>query len=545
MKKIPLFGIGVGGKSSTVTSERRVNCYYELRPDGDKTEIAIYGTPGTSLWQTLAGTGPVRGLHVAYGLTPEVGNLSGTQIFYLQGALNTNPSLYVIYWSPDNGGSGPPGGWVSYTIGALNIGAGLPPLYNFYANWYSMSDNGTQLLIIGNVGGHLIPITIINYYTLGTTSGVSETAYSPQEMRSLTSTYLDGYFFIEDQFSGNKFYASGAFDVTTWGSLNYGQMTSAGNSIIAVDSDHGYLIVFGSVSIEFWSNVGSSGFPYEIISGTTAEIGLVAVWSRAHFDNSIAFLGQTVRGQVGIYEFNGYVPVKISTSDIDYIINQMSQVQDATAFSYTIDGSEFYQINFPTGNRSFLYCNTTQIWSEVQTGLQAYNRHAAAFGVTVPVTGAVNLSNNSVFNNVSSFQPNIPALVCDTSTGNLWQLVPGLNTDAITGSGGGQIERLIQTRHIIDDGNQIAIDEVFLDMETGVTPQGTNPKITMSVSKNGGHTFGDERDISIGKTGQYNGPRVTWRRLGAARDFVLRFRMTDNAKFVLTYGAAVLRGLGR
>ena len=108
--------------------------------------------------------------------------------------------------------------------------------------------------------------------------------------------------------------------------------------------------------------------------------------------------------------------------------------------------------------------------------------------------------------------------------------------------------RLCQTRHIHDNGNMLAIDEIFLDLETGVglqSGQGQTPQIMVSVSKDGGRTFGNERLMGIGQVGQYIGPRATLRRFGASRDFVFRFRMTDPVKFAVTYGAAVTRGLGQ
>ena len=58
-----LFGTGQQGKSPSITAQRRINCYYEYSPDGDKTAVSIIGTPGKSLFVNFGDT-PVRGMHV-------------------------------------------------------------------------------------------------------------------------------------------------------------------------------------------------------------------------------------------------------------------------------------------------------------------------------------------------------------------------------------------------------------------------------------------------------------------------------------------------
>lgn len=66
-----------------------------------------------------------------------------------------------------------------------------------------------------------------------------------------------------------------------------------------------------------------------------------------------------------------------------------------------------------------------------------------------------------------------------------------------------------------------------------------DPQVMVRVSRDGGHTFGNERWIPLGKTGQYYS-RVVVRRLGSARDFVVQITMTDPVKFVLASGSVSL-----
>ncbi|NOT96234.1 MAG: hypothetical protein HOP00_07985, partial [Nitrospira sp.] len=48
----------------------------------------------------------------------------------------------------------------------------------------------------------------------------------------------------------------------------------------------------------------------------------------------------------------------------------------------------------------------------------------------------------------------------------------------------------------------------------------------IQVSKDGGHVWGSERWVPLGKIGDYR-RRAVRRRLGASRDIAIRFRITD------------------
>ena len=125
----------------------------------------------------------------------------------------------------------------------------------------------------------------------------------------------------------------------------------------------------------------------------------------------------------------------------------------------------------------------------------------------------------------------------DYVNGNLYQISPTTYTD-----NGIPIKRLLQSKHL-GDGNNISIDELFLDMETGVglqNGQGSNPQIMLEVSKDGGRVFGNQRLLGFGKVGQYQSPRAIARRVANGRDIVLRVSMTDPVKFVIVREGAMI-----
>jgi len=56
----------------------------------------------------------------------------------------------------------------------------------------------------------------------------------------------------------------------------------------------------------------------------------------------------------------------------------------------------------------------------------------------------------------------------------------------------------------------------------------------LQISKDNGHTWGNELWTTIGAMGKYF-TRVVWRRLGSARDWTFKIRVTDPVKVVFTF----------
>lgn len=472
MKKLPILGAGVQGDNRTLTSQRRLNCYLDIRPDEDKTKVAVIGTPG--LTQVgFTGTGPSRVIY------------AGTNVCY--SVTGTSFTAFTL---------DPP---ASVTAGVF--GNVTTPI--------SMSDNSIEMVAVDGANMY-----VFTYNALSTSHVKVLSAGFPYGAKTIA--FLGGYFIVEHR-GTNQFNISGSYNAISWNALDFASAEQTPDFVDAVDVDHGLLILFGLKHIEFWYLSGGLDFPFSPIQSATQEYGLAATFSRAHVANTIAFLARNPQGTVQVRWFQGYNAQVISTPDIDQIINGFDTVDDAEALSYVVNGHEMYQLTFPTENRSFLFDCTTQIWSEAQTGTDLVGRHVGRFSAL--------------------FQGQ--TLITDYANGNTYAVDPLAYTD-----NGATIKRLLQTRHTIEDGNVIGIDEIYLDMETGVgldTGQGSDPQIMLQVSKDGGRTWGAERWVSFGMGGQYLGPRATWRRIGSARDLTLRFALTDPVKFVVNYGAATLR----
>lgn len=244
--------------------------------------------------------------------------------------------------------------------------------------------------------------------------------------------------------------------------------------------------------------------PYERISGGVAEIGLQAKWSVARMgESSIVMLAKAREvGGVKVVKIEGYQYTVISNPELESIINGYTTT-DATGFTYQWQGHGFYQLNFPTDGKSWLYDSTTNLWSQVSYGSN-YERHWGEIGVAF---------NNGYY-------------VCDYETGAIYRHAE------LYADNGVPFAAEVVSRHLFDE-KPIQLSRLWVDLESGVGNEaGDDPQITLEISKDGGHTWGNEKTASIGRIGEYN-KRAIFRRLGRGYDWVFDSESQTHVKRTL------------
>lgn len=457
MARYPLFGIGQTGKSPQVTAQRRINVYLEPRPDGERGRFSIHQRPGLVYW-TDFGTTPVRGMH-------EIGDL-----------------LYVVHRDK------------LYEVNNAKQVTELGILDTF-SGQVSMSDNGTQLIVVDGQSGYIYNIDTASFQKITDTDFVTAD----------TVVFQGGRFIVNRNGTG-QFYISDSYDGTSWDALNFATAETFPDDLVAVWEDQGELVLFGEKSMEVWANVGALDFPYQRVDGAVIEWGLAARWSLSKVGNTTCWLGKNRNGETQVMRLEGYRPVPISTPEVEYAIQGYASVISASALSYHSAGHTFYQLNFPGPGVSWVYDATSGQWSEFQTGATGA-RHRAALGVQY-----INRT-----------------IVSDYTTGNLYEM----DAEALDDAGVAFVKE-IQSRHLFDE-EHISVGRLWADMETGVglaTGQGSNPQVMLQVSKDGGQTWGPERWTGLGAIGEF-AARPIWRTLGRAYDWTFRLRVSDPVQFSL------------
>lgn len=465
-KAHPIFGLGNQQRSPFVSTVERVNCVVELTPDG-RQQAALFGLPGLF---TIVDTGgePLRAFYMREGEDVFYGVQEEQVIMVaLDGALTLLGSL--------NTNSGP--AWIT--------------------------DNGTQLFINDGVAPAVYDTTT-NIFTPVTDPDYPEGAQG--------GTFHAGRFFVfvptpnpVDPTIQARVYGSALYDGLAWDGLHFFTPESVPDGIVNVLRWKNDLVVFGASSIEFWGSVAIAvpgALGYQIIAGAATEVGLAATQAVAAAGQQLFFLGR-MRGQASAFELRGYQPVQVSVPKLDADWASLISRISAVATGYVVAGHPIFQLTFPLeteNGQTWVFDALTQLWTERQSIDRPYFR--GMFSAT---------SKDRVF-------------ISGAFTGKIFLMAQQVYTE----DGEDMIFQVTST-HMLKEGDKLAVDECWVDMETGLGTsegQGVDPQAMLQISKDGGHVWGEERFVPIGKTGAYTA-RAVRRRIGGARDIAIRLRITD------------------
>lgn len=473
--KSPILGSSYVARSVNAADNRMVNLFPEIIPEGGKEPAFLQRAPGMSAGLNPGGTGQIRGMHT----------YTFSQINYLvvcQGQ--------TIFTSA-NGAAFVNRGNITVTVDTTPV---------------SFAHNDTQVFI-GDRKKNNGWVLDMASFALTQEAGSS---FAPDFIGVGTVAYLDGYFVFNTP-GTNRIYVSNLLDGTTIGTTAWANADGSPDLVQTIAVINGELWVFGTSSIEVWSNVGTTPFPFAPIQGSFNEMGCAAISSVATLDNSLFWLGQDERGRGVVYRTNGYRPERVSTHAIEWQIQNYSDISDAVAYTYQQDGHAFYVLTFPTGNATWVYDVSTQAWHErgAWNGVN-FDRHISncqAFyeGDTLVgcTDGKINILSNDVYT-----EPGVT-----TRWLRSWRaLPPGQNN-------------LKRTAH----------HSLQIDCETGNDATGER-NVELRWSDNGGHTYNSTpRTASLGAYLDYS-KRVIFRRLGMTtelRDRVYELSGEDSAIFIM------------
>ena len=264
----------------------------------------------------------------------------------------------------------------------------------------------------------------------------------------------------------------------------------------------------GVRSVVGWWNNPALTPPIDRLSGRVFNVGLAAIHSVAETDQAFYWLGD----DFAIYRASGGSEERISTDAISNVISKYSRVDDAIANTFTFEGQNFYQITFPTGNRTFVINESLGVngWFELSSG----------------VNGPFETSKYQGQSIISAYGQN---MVADADNGNVYKL----DLDSFTNNSD-PLQRVRVPQSVNGDlvgakGKRVQMSSVKFIMETGVgliSGQGEDPKIMIEYSDDGGNSFSAGSWAQIGRLGDST-LQVEWFDLGSFYDRIFRISITD------------------
>lgn len=389
--------------------------------------------------------------------------------------------------------------WSGTELGSLNTSSG--PV--------SMADNGTYLMLVDGTDGFTWNIDTSTYAEI-----TDEDFYPADQV-----TYQDGYFLLNRKDTGQLFFTE--LNSVSFDGLDIASAEGSPDNLVGIISHSQNVYLFGTRSTEVFYNTGEADSTFQRIQGAISDVGCAAVFSIAKGGGSLFFLGGDDTGIGIVYQMQGYQPQRISTYAIEGVIRGLTseQVAAARAWTYQQGGHIFYCLNLPGHNATWCYDASTGLWHErTYRDLWDLERHRAdchalAYGQNV---------------------------VGDYENGKIYALDQDKYSDD-----GTAIIRMRRAPHFSEGMKSIRHNRFDLDMETGVgldgTGQGTDPKVMMRYSDDGGHTWSNPREAGIGKIGEKK-KRAFWNRLGSSRDRVYEVSVSDPVKTVFIGAELAVEG---
>lgn len=256
-------------------------------------------------------------------------------------------------------------------------------------------------------------------------------------------------------------------------------------------------LAMGDNTIEVWQDAATIPFPLARV--TTIPCGLYGPWAVAGaqdgWTESVIFVAQ----DCSVRRLDGYTPTRISPVELDRLIEAVTDPTTLVAAVYTYGSDAFWSLSSPTWTWEFNV--TTGAWHERQSQSTAFTRWRA--------TRSVRTLFGWVFGDLSA-------------------------SDLVTldGSGlkevGDPLTWGMDSAPVKQYPARIAVPDVFYDFVLGVAPQGVDPQVLLSWSKDGGATWGVPLSRSLGVQGAAVGP-IRLRRLGLSSHHGMRhrFRISD------------------
>lgn len=389
------------------------------------------------------------------------------------------------------------------------IGSGFYEFFatQTYTRWGTVAqdNNPAQIVTNGAVGAQ----ALISSGTNGYLFNLLTNTFSQVLTGDATQIgMLDGFFIAFNPVT-SKIRLSNLNDGTTWDPTQFAQRSAAPDNWQAMLVNAPDVWLAGSKTGDVWYDAGAFPFPFAPRTGLNYKYGIVAPFSLRSSASRILWVSVNEDGAGVVVMSRGYTPVRVSNAAVETALStyqRTATITDAEAFIYQQEGHTFYVLNFPSANATWVYDLDENKWAKRGYWNAPLNRydvwhprvHTYAFGLH---------------------------LVADRTSGT----IASMDVTVPTEVDATPIRRLRQAPGIFNERRQMPIRNIEVYLEAGLgnaTGAGSDPMIMWQTSDDGGKTWGNERQVSAGKIGQY-ARRVRLWKMGKPRDRVNRMTVSD------------------
>ena len=325
---------------------------------------------------------------------------------------------------------------------------------------------------------------------------------------ALTVVWVDGYFMTTD---GEFLVITELNNPFAVDPLKYGSSEADPDPVKALQKLRNEIYALNRHTIEVFDNLGTTGFPFQRISGAQIQKGTLGTHTCCVFTEAIAFMGSGTNESISVYLGANGSASKIATREIEEILAGYTEDQLSTSFMQerTEGAHVFLDIHLPDQTLVFDAAGSAAlqqpVWFILRTSLVGLGRWA----------------------------------VCDAVWAyNRWNVCKPGETDVgyldknIASHWGETIGWEFGTIILYNESRGAIVHELELVSLTGRVQPGADPTVWTSYSTDG-LTYSVEKAARVGTLGQYN-KRIVWLQQSSMRNWRLqKFRGTSAAQIAM------------
>lgn len=359
-----------------------------------------------------------------------------------------------------------------------------------------LEDDGNQIIITTGGAAYVYTTTLAK---------ISD----PDLVNPFTVAYLNQQF-VFDQV--DQFKTSALSDGSSVDALDFAEAESRPDDILRVITYNQLVLMFGEGprgTIEPWYNSGTGRPPFARVVGGVKPYGIAGRYAIAASDEFLYFLDdkRTPRRMLGL----DIQPIGNPALGVEW--DSYSRVDDVIGMAFTLDQQTFFCLTFPTANRTWCYHEQSGSWFQLSDGVDNARHRMSSY--------------------IHVYDKH---LVADHSNGKIYEL------DFDTFTDNGNVIQRERTTAMIEGGlYQQPGKEIFFGeyvefvVQTGeglATGQGSDPKLMIKFTDDGGRTWSAETQHSLGVGGDYL-RKVRLFQQGSTFGRLYNLKFTDPTKFTL------------
>lgn len=406
-------------------------------------------------------------------------------------------------------------GSVCYLVQITSYGSTTtPPVLDLGQVGTLLTSSGPVHIRDNGVGGFAVIVDGPNYYLYNIATKSLALGADPAWLGSNTVAEIDGWW-VFAQPGSQTFYTNAAPYSTAFDASLFDLKDAFSDQLVAVMESKEELWLPGEETTEIWYNAGGQFFPFQRLVGTLLQVGCKAPHSIARLttegQDGLCWLGRSDRGENVVIRTTGFLADVVSTPAVSDAIATYATTADAIGYTYQEDTHEFYVLNFPTADRTWVYDASMPpelAWHQ----RLSYDPYAQQF----------HRHRSNCFMNFAGCR-----LVGDYQNGAIYQLTRAVQNDA-----GWPLYGRRRSPHIWDKETRgrVFMSSLQVDFSPGRGASaglGVNPVANLSISRDGGASLGSAYSpppsntfpAPMGAIGQTLN-RTMWRKLGWSRDAV-------------------------